>query len=1583
MLLVASISDASSTSFENAVREVPPPPPPPPPPPHRAARKSIVDDAKSISQQDRLNNSAGRGQNLHIPPPPPPPPPPRPRDNNRTIARSEDHRHSRVSSGGRQFSLQKKEPALFPYSAERNKARAVTTKLSETATPKSEHGQLVGREIPPPPPIPSKQNETSIDDSQIGKAEKMQTSPTPAVSKNSKTKLDFQGSDQSSRPPPPPSTRNEYQTTPTNNNFSSNALVPPKEAMSKEIDLDGIDDGRNIKDVENITPSTDKDRHAVDQALLKAERRDENAHVRPSDAVYASSQQTEELNSHSGGTFPSETRSTGKEEPPSSDLRKEGETKPVAEPIHVVAQLENKQLALHEAPTSGMTTKKTISTHSMKAQQGYSQAAHLDKLTHKDQQHRISPNPMQQRPLPGAATTADPRLYSKPGPYVMKREPSPPTRQRIQYYPNQSVHAGMQQPRKPPRPPASSSPPIFKSLWSQVEKGLDGLATLDEKVAYRAQKLMHTAVHQPWRRPSRKEPPTRSRSEFANTPNAGRPLGTPQARWKQQVASQKAAQSQSGARLDEGLNSASVGTQPSVMVHPYAASSYSVLDQAQAKHNVGWNSKDNNQKATWNGLSGKTSRLMPSNGGASAPNDSQTIDHNRGAPKNSLFEFPNGPDSPVSSEQKEPVISETRRPEPQMQFAPTHPKIRRDHAEGSGPEQFRLDPTRNIRGAELGIPGQPQKPRTPPGSVAESFRANMAATGQSGLGPSASRPMKPAYPDEDDADSRISRILGAIPFPRFSSVRRIFRFSKGDLDNNYASLDAWSAEEADTKRRSNGFLDIFKGKNDSNMPEVQPGKKGHGNDMITPKQVQSLLDKSDNGRTTSLLSVADEKRVRNVGKSRAVLDVLALGFLLVVSRQLRSLGHIHIPHTVRELTSFTIPGFFSAVSESFDTWIPILFTAAMLTMWTNSILFDARTRAMSSEMARATAAEASYGRLFLRLVSSASVERRLPQKIYEAARLQVMALGELARLRSFVTYVTFAIVFMTVTFIRPFILTIIGIFFHIGGLEEWRKWPTQFDQILSKSKEVFLSGSQTLASLLENEMQGAGHHPMQVAFKVSILGALFTVACLPGLEQKRKATPMEDSEEENSEEVSRRMADQVNNLGMSSAGRLGLLSKKGWMESTLERWRIVQEESTKMPADFSISSLIRRLGYCVASLIILAMPLLVFGILLNVPVVGWSSNSSPQWESLLEVAVLLLFTNGQVWRTMARAVEANDLRPQIIGFLDSLGRTADELVQNELIQRPLSTSMNPMAGLLVKDFWAAHTVKRAWAVRGANLACRNGEVLLVLGDDGAGKSRLLTALAESMILPPKRALTTTKVRGSIVFGGIDITQWDHTELKKRVGLFLNDIRTMADKADMWSGMSLEEILEPGDGLGAIDPTHTSTATEKACMVLALKITGLYWSLLPRLPSKLSSVLTSNEEDLRPSPLRPRYNILSPTEWSKLVVAKLIAQQIFDNENSTGSSEKVDNSLIGSLFLLDDATVLLSEAEESKLLRELRRTGAATILTSNKWATGRLADKIVVVKDGSIVESGTHNVLLSRGPQQSLYAAKWQAMTSPS
>ena len=947
-------------------------------------------------------------------------------------------------------------------------------------------------------------------------------------------------------------------------------------------------------------------------------------------------------------------------------------------------------------------------------------------------------------------------------------------------------------------------------------------------------------------------------------------------------------------------------------------------------------------------------KLMPANGGASSPSDYLSWNYPGSDQTQSTTSAPTQPGVDVIGSRQGPDGAKAT-PEQQgsAETAPKPPVS--GHPYSSKPERQ-------------------QEP-------APESRSKSAFTEQTRRATVATKPTTPqAYYDDDDDDkpSLLSRTLGAIPMPSIGALGKLFRLRRGSVYNNYSSLDAWEAQDGDEPK---GFFAGFRRKKVDDSPVATDTKKRTASDHHVPIQVQSLLERNNKGKTASLLSPGDKRIIQGIGKSRATLDALSLVFFIWGAREMRGLEGVPFPTGLYDFFAATFPSLLTCILESYDTWTPIALTAAFLTTWTNSLLHEGRVKRNAAVIARSVQAEASYGRLFLRLVSSTPTESSLPSKLSKAADLQVIAQADLTRLRSYVTYAITAIVLMTVDFIPPLLMTFIGSFVRFASLSELRTWPIPLHKLAAETKAIFGGVGRDVSALVGGELKIVGHHPMQVAFKASILAALFAVACLPALEKKRKFAPSDDAEEEKTEEVSRRMAEQITEMGASSASRLALLSENRGIESTIERWRLLQEESSEEMTEASIGSLFRRLGYKMASWSILIAPVLIFGILLDVPISGWTSSKVSHWEAMFEVTLLLLTTNGLAWKALSKLVDASSLRPEVLGFVKSLAQAAEDVIPQKSSPQPLRSGANPTAGLLVKNFWAAHTVKRAWAVRGANLFCRNGEVLLVLGDDGVGKSRLLTAIAESIVAPPKQALTSQIQRGSVSVGGIDVTQWDRSELKKRVGLILSDIRTISNTADLWSGLSLEEILEPGDGLGFSDPAYKSGAREKNCMIQALKITGLYWSLLPRLPSKLSTVLTSSEEDLRPSAMRPRFFVLSPPEWHKLMLAKLLAQAIYDSASSDGKNDKIDRCLVGSLFLLDDATMLMSEMEESKVIQDLKRTGVATVLSANKWATGRLADRIAVVKDGAIIETGTHSELLSRGPQHSYYAAKWQAMTS--
>lgn len=304
-------------------------------------------------------------------------------------------------------------------------------------------------------------------------------------------------------------------------------------------------------------------------------------------------------------------------------------------------------------------------------------------------------------------------------------------------------------------------------------------------------------------------------------------------------------------------------------------------------------------------------------------------------------------------------------------------------------------------------------------------------------------------------------------------------------------------------------------------------------------------------------------------------------------------------------------------------------------------------------------------------------------------------------------------------------------------------------------------------------------------------------------------------------------------------------------------------------------------------------------------------------------------------------------------------------------------SISPKAGMLVSNMWASFATKRAWALRGVSFACQKGEVVVVLSCDSSSKSHLIRAIAESLTGVSPASCSFIPAQGTLSFGGLDVKTWDKNLLRKRVGVLLNDVRSTSDFAQVLSGLSLEEILYPCIGLPGFGDAPGER--ERSAMILALQLTGLYTSLLPRLPSKLATTVTANEEDLRASSLRPRCEFLSPAEWRKLLLARVLANMIYNNENSaTASGSSAANSLVGTTLIIEDFSSYLSEADEARLISNLRQTGAACVFTTERWATGRFANKVVIMRDGAIVEAGSHEELMSKGVQKSIYAAQAQS-----
>ena len=1155
------------------------------------------------------------------------------------------------------------------------------------------------------------------------------------------------------------------------------------------------------------------------------------------------------------------------------------------------------------------------------------------------QQQREDGSPQPSSP----PTTDDDPSSGRMVPY--QRQYAQQQQQQHQHYMQQQAHGGMRQPppgmqhRRPPppgyHPEQNQGPNMFNGFMRRLEKGMDAVASLEDMVDKRARALGRTVKYATAGKMSVKEAVAASVA------------GSREGLRKIQRAERRRAQAPNMFDLfKDDIEAAEAQVEQAEK------------QAAAADGNIGGSMRGGDAvggAAPWDG---------PQIGG---PNDMATSMLSGG-------EATTGP-SPISVQSG-------------------------GHGDASSAS---LEQSSNPIEQLLGPPSSPSGPVVSSSSVPD------------GHDRISSRPSRVVKDDDDDDDwsddsskgEPLSKLFSFMPSPasfiptfrRKDSLLDLDDWSDGDDDWDTAASKRTSTPPASVRRNTRG------------MAQAQAADGG------VPLPVAQLLGRGDSRTGESgfnLLSKQERYQCHRLGRTRSLFDVAALVFFVVAIHELSPFiataindasttvfqgrdGDIPIVGDIQGGKKLLSALYTAFASSCKDSWAPLALASTILSIWSNDVFVRPAVRRSASAVTKNVRDQASSSQMFLRLVAGLPPRKAMPEVLAQSARRQVWSDVEASRLRSFIAMSTIALIALTVSVAKPIVGSIVRAGVDIASLEGW-KWPLEWAALGPGMKSHLRVMAKTIGALLGEEWAKVVENPLAVVVQVSLFVVLFAISTLPTIvrhiEQKKSASdildidaavkiPGDDDEEYDSERSTAAVLD----MGVSSATRLSLLSQQGAVEGALQRWKLMQPAKSS-PSSRSSESRIsditrnrggagpffRRVAYEASVLALLCLPVALFVVISP----SVSVDASERWNTGSRLVSLLLVTFSIARRSLSSMADEFMLTSAVDSFLKLLSATAAELTKSN--QEPqadlqLAAQASPDKGIIVSDFWAAHAQRRAWACQGAQLSCKNGEVCLVLGDDGSGKSRLLTALAETLVSPPTKSRSTVFVRGQINVGGVDVTRWDKKKLKRNLGLVLNDVRTLSDTAELFSGLTLLEILDPtnGSGGGPGSPSHNA-------MNIALQVTGLS-SLVAHLPSKLSTVVTANEDELSPSPTRPSAQILSPSEWSKVLLSRAIAQAVFGNDNPMTSPDAVQRSLVGSLLLLDDVTAHANEIEEATLIKALRATGAATLLTSNHWASGRHANKVVVIKDGAVVESGTHAELMQRGPAHSLYALRWKQMTT--
>jgi ATP-binding cassette subfamily B protein len=270
-----------------------------------------------------------------------------------------------------------------------------------------------------------------------------------------------------------------------------------------------------------------------------------------------------------------------------------------------------------------------------------------------------------------------------------------------------------------------------------------------------------------------------------------------------------------------------------------------------------------------------------------------------------------------------------------------------------------------------------------------------------------------------------------------------------------------------------------------------------------------------------------------------------------------------------------------------------------------------------------------------------------------------------------------------------------------------------------------------------------------------------------------------------------------------------------------------------------------------------------------------------------------------------------------------------------------------------------------WAVRGINFTLRPGERVALVGENGAGKTTLTKLLAR--LYDPSE--------GRILLDGRDLREYDLTSVRQAIGVIFQDfvrydlhfdenigvgeiseVESYLDEANRGHGANGNGagtvVASNGNGRkgavnGATGDSSAATPPVPASIVTAAEL-SLAATLLPRLPGGYRQMLGRRFE---------KGVDLSGGEWQKVALARAYMRE-------------------AEVLILDEPTAALDARAEYEVFTrfsELVR-GRTAILISHRFSTVRMADRIMVLQGGVIVESGAHDELLA---QSGLYAELFQ------
>jgi ATP-binding cassette subfamily B protein len=286
---------------------------------------------------------------------------------------------------------------------------------------------------------------------------------------------------------------------------------------------------------------------------------------------------------------------------------------------------------------------------------------------------------------------------------------------------------------------------------------------------------------------------------------------------------------------------------------------------------------------------------------------------------------------------------------------------------------------------------------------------------------------------------------------------------------------------------------------------------------------------------------------------------------------------------------------------------------------------------------------------------------------------------------------------------------------------------------------------------------------------------------------------------------------------------------------------------------------------------------------------------------------LMLFRQGQAAVSSALGAvsglyEDNLYLSTLYEYLDTPGRPPGGRA---------TSGPNPADGLRLEHVSFRYPGAEQAALTDVSLHLPPGRSLALVGSNGSGKTTLIKLLTRLYV----------PTSGRILLDGRDLAEWDVDALRLRFGVIFQDF--------------VRYQMTVGENIGAGDERHFEDEARWREAARA----GQADEMIEALPEKYRTQLGKWFQGGRE---------LSGGQWQKIAVSRSFMRRDAD------------------IRVLDEPTAAMDAEAEAEVFRHVRdlAEGRMTILISHRFSTVRMADEIVVLEAGRIVERGDHAQLMA-------------------